>query len=330
LENILKEKGKKLREIDCQFGIQINDLTDDNQLILLKNVQDQSISATIKQIHRQCRSDIVLTKDSSIDLIYLGARLHHYDCLIEGKIALSNLLYRNSNNYIREIIGQLISNSSEILENSQSEEMTIVYSSIIIQSILVYYQQIFEQSSFTLQWTRNLSKLILNLMKYNKEKNFIRDLIEMSFPSYSPLLTRLLNEFFQQGSARSSISFLGCQFEIPQNKSQFNLQWFLSKHPKIQMNFNDFPSKQNSLQQQFSSFTEKLNRLWHEKHENYAQKLNISNIHDNIHLLKERLPPLLKLPTLLDFKQDYITIALYQVRDIFTFFSRILHNVLKI
>lgn len=246
-------------------------------------------------------------------MIYLGAHLHHYDCLIQGKVALSNFLYRNSKNYIQEIIGQIISNGSSILEHCQGEELTIIYGLIIIQSILVYYQELFEQSLFTLQWTRNLSKLIWNLIKNNKEKNFLRDLIEMSFPSYSPLLSKLLNEFFQQISSKSSISFLNCQFAIPQDKSQFNLQWFLSKHQQIQLNFNDFPSKQNSLQQQFSSFTEKLNRLWHEKYENYFQKLNISNIHDNIHLLKERLPPLLKLPTLVDFKQDYITIALYQV-----------------
>jgi hypothetical protein len=168
LENILKEKGKKIHEIDCQFGTQINDLTDDNQLILLKNIQVQSFAAIIKQIRRQCRSDIVLTKDSSIDLIYLGARLHHYDCLIERKVPLSNLLYRTSNNYIREIISQLISNSSGILDHCQNEKLTIVYGSIIIQSILVYYQQIFEQSLFTLQWTRNLSKLILNLITNNK------------------------------------------------------------------------------------------------------------------------------------------------------------------
>jgi hypothetical protein len=53
LENILKEKGTKIREIDCQFGTQINDLTDDNNLIFLKNVQEQSFSAIIKQIRRK-------------------------------------------------------------------------------------------------------------------------------------------------------------------------------------------------------------------------------------------------------------------------------------
>jgi hypothetical protein len=261
-----------------------------------------------------------LTKESSVDLIYLGARLHHYDCLIEGKVPLSNLLYQNSNNYIREIIGQLISNSSLILEQCQSDELIIIYGIILIQSILVYYQQIFEQSLFTLQWTRNLSKFILNLIKSNKDKNIVRDLIEMAFPNNSPLLTKLLNELFQQISSKSSIKFLDCQFEIPQNKSQFNLQWFLLKHPKINLTFNDFPSKQNSLQHQFYLFTEKLNKLWHEKYENIFQKLNISLIHDNIHLLKERLPPLFKLPTFIDFKQDLITIALYQVSFIFVLF----------
>ncbi len=56
-----------------------------------------------------------------------------------------------------------------------------------------------------------------------------------------------------------------------------------------------------------------MNKLWHEKSLNYSQIFNINLIHDNIHLLKERLPPLLKLPSLLNFKQDFINIALYQV-----------------
>jgi hypothetical protein len=142
----------------------------------------------------------------------------------------------------------------------------------------------------------------------------------MSFPKNSPLLTKLLNELFQQISSKSSIRFLDCQFEIPQNKTEFNLKWFLLKHPKINLIFNDFPSKQNSLQHQFYLFTEKLNKLWHEKYENIFQKLNISLIHDNIHLLKERLPPSLKLPTSIDFKQDMISIALYQVSHFWFFF----------
>ena len=254
-----------------------------------------------------------MTKEASVDLMCLGAHLHHYDCLIEGKVALSNLLYQTSNSYIREIIGQLISNSSSILRQCQSDELTIIYGTILIQSILVYYQQTFDQSSFTLQWTRNLPKLIFNIVKNNKDKNLIRDLVEMAYPTNSPLLTKLLNELFQQISTKTSLRLCECQFEIPQNESQFNLQWFLLKHPKIDLKFNDYPSRQNSLQHQFYYFTEQLNKLWHEKSENIYEKLHISLIHDNIHLLKERLPPLLKLPSFIDFKQDLISIALYQV-----------------
>jgi hypothetical protein len=254
-----------------------------------------------------------LTKEASVDLICLGAHLHHYDCLIGGTVALSNLLYRTSNNYIREIIGQLIENSSSILSQCQPDELTIVYGSLLIQSILVYYQQIFDQSSFSLQWTRNLPDLVLNIIKTNKDKNLIRDLVEMAYPTSSPLLTKLLNELFQQISSKTSIRLYECQFEIPMNGTQFNLPWFLLKHPKINLTFNDYPSKQNSLQHQFYYFTEQLNKLWHEKSENIYEKLHISLIHDNIHLLKERLPPLLKLPSSIDFKQDLISIALYQV-----------------
>ncbi|CAF1291662.1 unnamed protein product [Adineta steineri] len=59
----------------------------------------------IKQIRSKGQHDVVITKDVSVDLIYLGARLHYYDYLLEGKDSLSNLLYKNSNNYIQEITG---------------------------------------------------------------------------------------------------------------------------------------------------------------------------------------------------------------------------------
>ncbi|CAM4964249.1 unnamed protein product [Rotaria socialis] len=264
----------------------------------------------------QCRSDILLTKEACVDFIYLDARIHHYDCLIEGKGTLSKLLYKNSNNSIRLLIGQIISSCSSILIQCQKDELTLVYGSILIQSILVYYQEIFQQSSFSLQWTRNLSEFILNLHKNTKEKKYLRNLIEMGFPSQSPLLTKLLNELFQQIESKSSIRLNECQFEIPQNESQFNLQWFLSKHPQINLIFNDYPSKLNSLQQQFSIFTEKINKLWHDKSENIYEKFQISLIHDNIHLFKERLPPLLKLPSTIDFKRDLVNIALYQLISI--------------
>ncbi|CAF0850015.1 unnamed protein product, partial [Adineta steineri] len=71
--------------------------------------------------------DVVVTKNTSVDLIYLGAHLHHYDCLLEGKVSLSNLLYKNSKNYFREVIYQLISNSSSVPYQCQSDELTIVY-----------------------------------------------------------------------------------------------------------------------------------------------------------------------------------------------------------
>ncbi|CAF4244680.1 unnamed protein product, partial [Adineta steineri] len=100
--------------------------------------------------------DVVITKDASVYLIYLDARLHHYDCLLEEKVSLSNLLYQNLECYIREIISQLISHSSSVLNQCQDDELTTVYGLILIQ-------QIFQQSSFTLQWT----KFSTNYFKHN-------------------------------------------------------------------------------------------------------------------------------------------------------------------
>ncbi|CAF3467639.1 unnamed protein product, partial [Rotaria sp. Silwood2] len=109
---------------------------------------------------------------------YVDANIHHYDCLIQENINLSNILYRYSNNSIRFLIGQILSNSSDILCRCQKDEIQIIYGSILIQSILVYYQYIFQQSSFTIQWTKNLIEFIYNLIQYNKEKKYLRYLIE--------------------------------------------------------------------------------------------------------------------------------------------------------
>ncbi|CAF1534500.1 unnamed protein product [Adineta steineri] len=110
---------------------------------IMYSLFDQFISLNeVKLTKRQ--HNVVITKDASVNLIYLGTRLHHYDCLLEGEVSLSNLFYKNSNNYIQKIIGQLISNSSSVLSQCQGDELTIVYGSVLIQ-------QIFEQNSITLQ-----------------------------------------------------------------------------------------------------------------------------------------------------------------------------------
>ncbi|CAF1176859.1 unnamed protein product [Adineta steineri] len=138
-------------------------------LIYLKNVHQSSFSTLIKQILFKGQHDVVITKDAFVDITYLGTRLHHYDCLLEGKVCLSSLFYKNSNNYIQKIIGQLISNSSSVLNQCQGDELTIVYGSVLIQ-------QIFEQNSITLQWTRNFLQSILNIIKTNKNQNLIKNI----------------------------------------------------------------------------------------------------------------------------------------------------------
>ena len=153
-------------------------------------------------------------------------------------------------------------------------------------------------------------------MHSNKEKKFVKDLIEISFVSQSPLVNQLIDQLFGQLSSKSTIEFLGCQFEIPQNKSQYNIQWFLSKHKQLRLNFNEFPSKEFLFETQFELFSEKLNKLWHEKSLNSIDQLNISLIYDQIHLLKERLPPLIKLSiNQHEFQRDFVSIALFQVTN---------------
>lgn len=257
----------------------------------------------------QCSSDIVLTKDSSINLKCRGARLHHYDCLIKGKVPLSDLLYEHSKNSIRELIGQLLSNGLEVFEECENEHLRTIYGSIIVQSILVYYQQIFDQSIFTLQWIRDFPKLVLNIVRMSKDHSFLKE----SCPSSSTFSDQLFNQYLEQIPSKSSFQFFNCHFEIPSSQNQFNSQWFLSKHANIQLNFNDYPSKDKSLQEKFVNFTDKLNRLWHEIHFEQSSIIHLDQIHDQIHLLKQRLPPKVKLPKLSHSNEDFLSIALYQV-----------------
>ncbi|CAF1065328.1 unnamed protein product [Adineta steineri] len=78
-EDILKTKGKNVNPIDCQFTNIVYDLID-NDIVYLRNVHLSSFSTLFKQIRSKGQHDVAITKDVSIDLIYLGARLYHYDC----------------------------------------------------------------------------------------------------------------------------------------------------------------------------------------------------------------------------------------------------------
>lgn len=53
LENILKEKGKKIRQIDCKLIKTIDDINNDYDILFLKNVHQQTFSHTISQIRRK-------------------------------------------------------------------------------------------------------------------------------------------------------------------------------------------------------------------------------------------------------------------------------------
>ncbi|CAF0983894.1 unnamed protein product [Adineta steineri] len=124
-------------------------------------IMPYSIQINTDETATKGQHDVVITKDAFIDLIYIGTRLHHYDCLLEGNVCLSNILYKNQ---------------------CQDDELIIVYGSILIQ-------QIFEQSSFTAEWTRTFPQFVLNIIKTNGDQNLMKNLIEMTFLIHSPLVT---------------------------------------------------------------------------------------------------------------------------------------------
>lgn len=254
-----------------------------------------------------------MTKDSSIDLKCRGVRLHHYDCIMKVKVPLSDLLYEHSTNFFRELVAQLLSNSVEVFEECENEHLRTIYGSIIVQSIVVYYEQIFDQSVFTLQWIRDFPKLVLNIIRMTKDQSFLKELIPKTCPSSSTFSEQLFHQYVEQIPSKFTFQFFNCQFEIPSSLNQFNGQWFLSKHPKIELNFNGYPSRETNLEEKFVKFTEKLNRLWHEIHFDHSSRVHLDQIHDQLHLLKQRLPPKIKLPKFSHSNEDFLSIGLYQV-----------------
>ena len=243
-----------------------------------------------------------------------GAELHHYDSLMKGQVRLADLLSEWNRTSLIDLIGQLLSNSSALAHRCSSDQLVLLYGVILIQSIFVYAQQLCPSSSFFLHWTRNFPELVLR-----SKRDDLKELLPRFFPTDSPWVRSLCDQLLEQlSSSRTSFRLVNCQFEYPPGPSQFSSEWFLSKHSSAVLNDVDLLDEQikvKSLDERFGIFSEKLNRLWHEKTSSSPEdeRFQISFIHDQIHLLKERLPPRLKIPSNLDFQQDFINVALYQV-----------------
>ena len=79
LFNYFQNQNKKIYLIDYELNPSIDDLTDQYNLIFIKNIQPSTIISFLKQIRRQSQLDIVVIKESSMNLNYFGSRLHHYD-----------------------------------------------------------------------------------------------------------------------------------------------------------------------------------------------------------------------------------------------------------
>ena len=340
LVKIFQAKGRKVREIDCPTTETISETSDANDLIYFKHLPDHRFSPLIKHLRRKislsslssldCRSSFVLgqsssldvwiSKTSSVDVRFFGAELHHYDCLLKEKVRLSDLLSQWSRNPLSHLIGQLLTNASPLAVRCPPESLPLLYGVLLIQSLFVYAQEIFSSpssSSFFLHWTRNLPELVLHSPLKLKE------LLPRCFPVVSPLVDLLCEELLSQltSTRPSSLRLQKCDFEVPSSSSQFTSEWFHSRHPSLVFHFSllDGQTTNTSLLEQFQSFAEKLNRLWHEKSSSSADELfRISFIHDQIHLLKERLPPPLSIPSNLPFPQHWLNVALFQVRFFFS------------
>ena len=266
----------------------------------------------------QCPNDLLVTKEWSVDLACRGARLHQYDCLIRGEVPLSDLLPRRTDDELRELIGQLLSSSASVLSQCQAEELIVVYGSILIQSLVLYCQEMLPDSSLFVQWTRNLSQTVLHLLRTDKSRRLWRPLVEMSFPRRCPLLVELLDELFGGGqiNASKSLHLKGCVFEVPTSGEQCHRQWFFSVHARVTLPSTGYPVERHAFDQRLHAFTSQLNTMWHEHVDSLDdddddEQLHLASIHERIQLLKERLPPLIQLS---EVDGDLLGLALHQER----------------
>ena len=263
----------------------------------------------------QCPTDLLVTKEWSVDLVCRGARLHQYDCLIRGEGPLSDLLPRRADDELRELIGQLLSSSAPVFSQCRAEELTVVYGSILIQSLILYCQETLPDSPLFVQWTRNLSEMVLHLLRTDKSRRWWRSLVEMSFPRRCPLLSELLDELFagEQVKTSQSLHLKGCVFEVPKSGDQCHRQWFFSVHARVTLPENGYPVERHAFDDRLRAFTSQLNMMWHEHAHSLDddEQLLLASIHERIQLLKERLPPLIDLS---EVDGHLLGLALHQVR----------------
>ncbi|CAF0911421.1 unnamed protein product [Adineta steineri] len=138
-----------MNQIDCQYTSIVHDLID-NDIVYLKNVRRSSFSTLIKQIRSKGQHNVIIAKDGSIDLIYDGACLHHYDCLLKRKDFLSNLFYKNfqvTRNFPQFMLNAIKTNNDQHLMKILIEMTFLTHSSLVTKLLNELLQQISTKST---------------------------------------------------------------------------------------------------------------------------------------------------------------------------------------
>jgi hypothetical protein len=263
---------------------------------------------------------VLVTKDSSFAFGFLGAHLHHYDGLLPGRTRLVDLCHRYDRHALRNTIGELLGNGASALARCPAVHWPLVYGLIVVQAIVVHYQQIFSPCAFVVQWTSNFVAHVVQLTAATSDAQHLKALVALAFPCQSAVCRALLDELFGQLKPNGNVVVLNnCRFQVPQQANELNAGWFVSTHAELTFRFDDFPSRSIDDEQQFRQAADTLSQLWRDQTPVNAQHRSridarVSLVHGRVLLLNERLPRRLYCPSSIELHGDLLNIGLYQVR----------------
>ncbi|CAF1549145.1 unnamed protein product [Adineta steineri] len=169
--------------------------------VLLKKVRP------IHQKYKEIEEDI-LEQDQKIILLDNKSQILSRELERISKIFETSVEHQLTLNGTNQIYYEWLSNGVLPLE---MKNYTIIIKSIEYSPLLI---DLFGQYNHWMEKYYKLQKIDLD-DQTSKDQNLMKNLIELTFPIHSPLVTKLLDELFQQISSKTSLKLNEYQFEIP-------------------------------------------------------------------------------------------------------------------